>query len=133
MDTNIGNTETIKFYINVEPLGLKFGVVFKKTETFQSVINFVNNQTKKLGIKFELGRINENKTGAILLPDNLLGDFLEKNDEITVYSEEYGFTRNNNPGDYDHNSTKKIYYLKSVSDLYKSKTFLKKKRNRKTI
>jgi hypothetical protein len=125
------NIEKVKIYINIEPLGLKFGYVFKKSETLQSIINFVFNQVKKLGIKFELGRINENKTGAILLTENIIGDFLENNDEITVYSEEYGFTRNNLPGEDEHSSLKKVYYLKSVSDLYKSMNFLKKKRNEK--
>lgn len=123
--------EKVKIYINIEPLGLKFGYVFKKPETFQSIINFVFNQIKKLGVKFELGRIIENKTGAILLTENKIGDFLQDNDEITVYSDEYGFTRNNLPGEDDHSSMKKIYYLKSISDLYKSMNFLKKKRNEK--
>lgn len=131
MDSNQENIEKVKIYINIEPLGLKFGTVFKKTETFQSVINFVLSQIKKLNINFELGRINEDKTGAILLTDNLIGDFLENNDEITVYSEEYGFIRNNFPGGNERNSSKKIYFLKNVSNLYKSKNFLKKKRNEK--
>ena len=131
MDTQSDKVENVKFYINVEPLGLKFGVVFKKSDTFQTVANFVNNQVKKLGVRFELGRINENKTGAIILTDNLLGDFIETNDEITVYSEDYGFVKNNIPGDFESNSSRKLYYLKSVSDLYKSKNFLKKKRNEK--
>ena len=125
------NDEKVKIYINIEPLGLKIGYVFKKSETFQSIINFVFNQVKKLGIKFELGRINENKTGAILLTENIIGDFLENNDEITVYSEEYGFTRSNLPGEDEHSSLKRVFYLKSVSDLYKSMNFLKKKRNEK--
>ena len=123
--------EKVKIYINLEPLGLKFGYVFKQHESFQSVINFVYNQVKKLGVKFELGRIIENKTGAILLTENLIGDFLQNNEEITVYSDDYGFTRTNFPGDDEHNSLKKIYYLKSVSDLYKSMNFLKKKRHEK--
>ena len=123
--------EKVKIYINLEPLGLKFGYVFKQHESFQSVINFVYNQVKKLGVKFELGRIIENKTGAILLTENLIGDFLQNNEEITVYCEDYGFTRTNFVGDDEHNSLKKIYYLKSVSDLYKSMNFLKKKRHEK--
>ena len=131
METQTDKAENVKFYINVEPLGLKFGVVFKKSDTFQAVANFVNNQVKKLGVRFELGRINENKTGAIILTDNILGDFVETNDEITVYSEDYGFIKNNIPGDFESNSSRKIYYLKSVSDLYKSKNFLKKKRSEK--
>ena len=131
MDSQSDKVENVKFYINVEPLGLKFGVVFKKSDTFQTVANFVNNQVKKLGVRFELGRINENKTGAIILTDNFLGDFIETNDEITVYSEDYGFVKNNIPGDFESNSSRKLYYLKSVSDLYKSKNFLKKKRNEK--
>ena len=131
MDIQSDKVENVKFYINVEPLGLKFGVVFKKSDNFQTVANFVNNQVKKLGVRFELGRINENKTGAIILTDNILGDFIETNDEITVYSEDYGFVKNNIPGDFESNSSRKIYYLKNVSDLYKSKNFLKKKRNEK--
>jgi len=131
MNTQYDKVDNVKFYLNVEPLGLKFGVVFKKSDTFQTVANFVNNQVKKLGVRFELGRINENKTGAIILTDNLLGDFIETNDEITVYSEDYGFVKNNIPGDFESNSSRKLYYLKSVSDLYKSKNFLKKKRNEK--
>jgi hypothetical protein len=123
--------EKVKIYINLEPLGLKFGYVFKKQDTFQSIINFVYNQVKKLGVKFELGRIIENKTGAILLTENIIGDFLQNNEEITVYSDDYGFTRTNFAGEDEHNSLKKVYYLKSVSDLYKSMNFLKKKRNEK--
>ena len=125
------NVEKVKIYINIEPIGLKFGYVFKKSDSFQTVINFVYNQVKKLGVKFELGRINENKTGAILLTESIIGDFLENNEEITVYSEEYGFTRTNLAGEDEHSSLKKIFYLKSVSDLYKSMNFLKKKRNEK--
>ena len=44
-------SEKVKIYINVEPLGVKFGTVFKKSDTFQSIANFILNQVKKLGIK----------------------------------------------------------------------------------
>ena len=131
METNIKNEEKIKIYITIEPLGLKIGWVFKKNEKIQSIINFVYIQTKKLGIKYKLGRVNENKTGALLLAESALGDFLKNDDQITVYSEEYGFISNNLNGDNDNNSAKKIFYHKNVSDLYKSLTFLKKKRNGK--
>ena len=135
MDTNndkIENKkEAIKIYINVEPLGLKFSTTFKKSETFQSPVNFVLNQFKKLGLKFELGKIIEDKSGALILTEFLIGDILEKDDQITIYSEEYGFIKTNLPGDNDHNSSKKNFYLKSVSDLYRSKTFLKNKRKEK--
>ena len=126
----IGN-EKVKIYINVEPFGLKFGAIFKKNETFQSPVNFILNQFRKANIKFELGRITEDKTGALILADNLLGDFLENNDTITLYSQEYGFVKTNIPGGSDHNSIRKLFFLKNVSDLYKSKNFLKKKRNLK--
>ena len=132
MDSNSENNEKVKIYINVEPLGIKFGTVFKKSETFQSIANFVVNQIKKLNIKFELGRINEDKTNAIILTDNVIGDFLVNDDQVTVYSEEYGFIKPNLPGDVEINSSKKIFFQRSVSDLYKSKNFLKKKRHEKT-
>ena len=132
MDSNSETNEKVKIYINVEPLGIKFGTVFKKSETFQSIANFVVNQIKKLNIKFELGRINEDKTNAIILTDNVIGDFLVNDDQVTVYSEEYGFIKPNLPGDVEINSSKKIFFQRSVSDLYKSKNFLKKKRHEKT-
>lgn len=131
MDSNNEDIEKIKFYINIEPIGLKLAANFKKTDSFQSVINFVQVQLKKLGVKYELGRINEDKSGALLLAEYILGDFIENNDNITLYSEDFGFLRNNLPGDNDQNSSKKVYYLKCVSDLYKSKNFLKRKRNEK--
>ena len=118
-------SEKIKIYINLEPSDLKFGAIFSKTETFQSVINFVYNQTKKLSIKFSIGRINETTTNAIILPEFVIGEFLEPGAQITVYSKEFGFNFTNNPGD---TLDKKFLYSKDISDLYKSNTFLKKKR-----
>ena len=41
METSSENQEKIKIYITIEPLGIKIGAVFKKKETFQSIINFV--------------------------------------------------------------------------------------------
>ena len=125
------DNEKLKIYINVEPLGLKFGAVFKKSETFQAPVNFVQSQIKKLDIKFEVGRIVEDKTSAIILTDFLLGDFLANNDQITIFSEEYGFIKESLPGNNEHSSSKKNFYLRSVSDLYKTKNFLKKKRKDK--
>ena len=118
-------TEKIKIYINLEPLDLKFGAIFKKTDTFQSVITFVYNQTKKLGIKFVLGHINETSTNAVILPEFLIGEFLQPGDQITVFSKELGFIFTNNPGD---TLDKTLLYHKDISDLYKSNNFLKKKR-----
>ena len=131
MEEKKENDEKLKIYVNIEPLALKIGYIFKKNDTFQSVINFVYNQAKKIGIKYRFGRINENKTGAILLTECKLGDFLENNDEITVYSEEYGFISNNLCGDNENNSIKRNYYHRNVSDLYRSLSFLKKKRYQK--
>ena len=127
MELNYGAQGKVKIYINIEPLGLKIGTLFQKNESFQSVINFVLNQTKKLNIKFRIGRINEDKTNAILLKENIIGDFLQDNDAITVYSEDYGFNSFNLPGDNEYTSSKRIFYHKNVSDLY---FYLKKKKNR---
>ena len=130
MKTNSENEEKIKIYITIEPLGIKIGWVFQKKEKIQSIIDFVFNQTEKLGIKYKLGRVNENKTGAILLSESILGDFLQNDDQVTVYSEEYGFLSNNLFGDNDNNSGKKIFYHKNISDLYKDLSFLNKKREK---
>ena len=55
-------------------------------------------------MKFELGKIIEDKSNAIILTEFLIGDILEKDDQISIYSEEYGFIKTNFPGDNDHNS-----------------------------
>ena len=108
-DSSEESQEKIKIYVNIQPLNLKIGALFNKSDTFQSVINFVYNQTKKLDVKFELGKIIENKSEAIILPEFKIGDFLQATDEISVFSNN-GLENN-------------------VSNLYKSLNFLKKKRN----
>ncbi len=66
----------------------------------------------------------QNEGGSIIYEEaQKYVSFLENNDEITVYSEEYGFTRTNLPGEDEHSSLKRVFYLKSVSDLYKSMNF----------
>ena len=118
------NYPKTKIYITLEPISLKFGAVLKKSDTFQKIINFVQNQTKKLGIKFEVGRITENKTNAIILPEYQIGDFLANDEEVTVYSVEYGVNSNLS----NESSEKNFFYRKDISDLYRSKNFLIKKR-----
>ena len=108
-DSSEESQEKIKIYVNIQPLNLKIGALFNKSDTFQSAINFVYNQTKKLDVKFELGKIIENKSEAIILPEFKIGDFLQATDEISVFS-------NNR-------------LENNVSNLYKSLNFLKKKRN----
>ena len=128
METNIENKEKLKIYITIEPLGLKIGWVFKKNETIQSILNFVIIQTEKMGIQYKVGRINENKTGAMLLSESILGDFLQNDDQVTVYSEEYGYFSNYLCG---NSADKNNFYHKNVSDLYGNSTFISKKRKKK--
>ena len=120
--------DKVKIYVKIQPLSITFGQVFKRSETFNSILNFVVEQVKKIGVNYKIGRINENKTGAIILSDSIIGDFLTDNDEITIYSEDYGFVSNSLPGDNENNSSKKIFYHKNVSDFYKPFSFLNKKR-----
>ena len=120
--------DKVKIYVTIQPLSIKFGKVFKKSKRFDSILDFVMEQTKKIGIKYKIGRINENKTGAIILSDSIIGDFLSDNDEITVFSEDYGFIYDNLQGDNENNSNKKIFYHKNVSDFYKPFSFIHKKR-----
>ena len=43
--------------------------------------------------RFKVGRIEQKKTSSILLPDFKIGEILEDNDELIVYSIEYGLTK----------------------------------------
>ena len=43
--------------------------------------------------RYKVGRIEQKKTSSILLPDFKIGEILEDNDELIVYSIEYGLTK----------------------------------------
>lgn len=128
MQTNIENSEKLKIYIIIEPLGIKIGWIFKKNDTIQSIINFVIIQTEKMGVQYKVGRITENKTGAMLLSESILGDFFKNDDQVTVFSEEYGYFSNYLCG---NSADKNNFYHKNVSDLYGNSSLLNKKRKEK--
>ena len=43
--------------------------------------------------KYKVGRIEQQKTKSLLLPDYKIGDVLDDKDELIVYSAEYGLTK----------------------------------------
>ena len=85
------NTERVKIYINIEPLGLKIGYVFKKSETFQSIINFVFNQVKKLGVKYKKSPAQivlrwHIQKGNVVFPKSTNPKHIKENSEIFDFS-----------------------------------------------
>ena len=107
----------IKVYITIEPFGLRIGAVFKAKDHVGDIALFVNGVLNKLGIKYELGRIEISEKRAILLDEYILEEFIKNDDEITVYSREYGLQMKTLPGD---GNDQKLPYFQRVELLYES-------------
>ena len=109
------NKSKIKVYITIEPFGLRIGAVFKAKDRVRDIALFVNGVLNKLGIKYELGRIEISEKRAILLDEYILEEFIENDEEITVYSREYGLQMKTLPGD---GNDQKLPYFQRVELLY---------------
>ena len=109
------NKSKIKVYITIEPFGLRIGAVFKAKDHVGDIALFVNGVLNKLGIKYELGRIEISEKRAILLDEYVLEEFIENEQEITVYSREYGLQMKTLPGD---GNDQKLPYFQRVELLY---------------
>lgn len=109
------NKSKIKVYITIEPFGLRIGAVFKAKDHVGDIALFVNRVLNKLGIKYELGRIEISEKRAILLDEYVLEEFVENEEEITVYSREYGLQMKTLPGD---GNDQKLPYFQRVELLY---------------
>ena len=114
----------IKIFIIVMPYNVKFAAKFYTGQSNITIINFVKEQMNKMKIRFEPGRIEMKDKNAILLPEYLIGDFLENNSEVIVYSEDYGLVHRIIPGD----GAETRIFLQKASLLYEKN--LGKKRNR---
>ena len=114
----------IKIYIIVMPYNVKFAAKFYSGQSNINIINFVKEQMNKMKIRFEPGRIEIKEKNAILLPEYTIGDFLENESEVVVYSEDYGLVHRVIPGD----GAETRIFLQKASLLYEKN--IGKKRNR---
>ena len=114
----------IKIYIIVMPYNVKFAAKFYSGQSNINIINFVKEQMNKMKIRFDPGRIEIKEKNAILLPEYTIGDFLENESEVVVYSEDYGLVHRIIPGD----GAETRIFLQKASLLYEKN--IGKKRNR---
>ena len=80
-------------YAQIKPYNLKISLVFSTDTRVRYVQEFVEDTMRSFRAKYKVGRIEQQKTKSILLPDYKIGDVLDNKDEIIVYSVEYGLTK----------------------------------------
>ena len=80
-------------YAQIKPYNLKISLVFTTDTRVRYVQEFVEDTMRSFRAKYKVGRIEQQKTKSILLPDYKIGDVLDDKDELIVYSAEYGLTK----------------------------------------
>ena len=107
--------DTIRVYITIEPFGLRIAAMFKAKDQVRDIALFVKGVMDKLSIKYELGRVELGSKRAILLNEYILEEFIGNDEEIVVYSQEYGLQMKTLPGD---GNDQKLPYYQRVELLY---------------
>ena len=80
-------------YAIIKPYDLKISLVFSKDSRVRYMQEFIEDTMRNFRTKYRVGRIEQQKTSSILLPDYKIGEVLEDKDEVIVYSAEYGLTK----------------------------------------
>ena len=80
-------------YAQIKPYNLKISLVFSIDTRVRYVQEFVEDTMRSFRAKYKVGRIEQQKTKSLLLPDYKIGDVLDDKDELIVYSAEYGLTK----------------------------------------
>jgi len=80
-------------YAQIKPYNLKISLVFTSDTRIRYVQEFIEDTMRSFRAKYKVGRIEQQKTKLLLLPDYKIGDVLDNKDEIIVYSAEYGLTK----------------------------------------
>lgn len=82
--------KSLKIYVTVEPLGVKMIGLFSPEDKVYKIAQFVQNKTRQMGVKYNIGRVTEKKSGAVIFADYSLGDILKNEDEVIIYNNELG-------------------------------------------
>ena len=82
-----------KLYVYVKPYDLKLCLLFPTNSKIRFIQEYVEDTMRNFRTRYKVGRIEQKKTSSILLPDFKIGEILEDNDELIVYSIEYGLTK----------------------------------------
>ena len=80
-------------YAQIKPYNLKISLVFTSDTRIRYVQEFIEDTMRSFRAKYKVGRIEQQKTKLLLLPDFRIGDVLDDKDELIVYSAEYGLTK----------------------------------------
>ena len=114
--------EKIHLYALIKPYDINLALTFYPFETIGLVQIFVEDTIRKLkSSPYKIGRIEKKSNHAILLPQYKINEFLSENEEIIVYSLEYGLTKTKISGE------KKI---EDIDELYIGKKLKRKNENK---
>ena len=80
-------------FAKIKPYDLKLSLVFSTDSRVRYMQEFIEDTMRNYRTKFKVGRIEQEKTSSILLPDYKIGEVLDDKDNIIVYSIEYGLTK----------------------------------------
>jgi len=88
------NLQKIHLYALIKPYDINVAISFYPFEKIEILINFIEKTVKKLKLTpYKIGRVEKKSNNAILLPDFHINEFLNDNEEIIIYSLEYGLTK----------------------------------------
>lgn len=86
-------TTKIHLYANLLPYNLKLALSFYPTETIGDIHFFIEQTMQKFRVKYKIGRIERKINNVWLLPQYKIAEFLNDQEEINVFSLEYGLTK----------------------------------------
>ena len=89
----MANIKKYNLFAKIKPYDLKLSLVFSTDSKIRYMQEFIEDTMRNYRTRYRVGRIEQEKTSSILLPDYKIGEVLNDKDTIIVYSIEYGLTK----------------------------------------
>ena len=89
----MANIKKYNLFAKIKPYDLKLSLVFSTDSKIRYMQEFIEDTMRNYRTRYRVGRIEQEKTSSILLPDYKIGEVLDDKDTIIVYSIEYGLTK----------------------------------------
>ena len=86
-------TSKIHLYANLLPYSLRLALSFYPNETIGDIHFFIEETMRRFRVKYKIGRIERKINNVWLLPQYKISEFLKDQEEINVFSLEYGLTK----------------------------------------
>ena len=86
-------TTKIHLYANLLPYSLRLALSFYPNETIGDIHFFIEETMRRFRVKYKIGRIERKINNVWLLPQYKISEFLKDQEEINVFSLEYGLTK----------------------------------------